>query len=168
MIYDITFQDEHEVKTTLAHALAIVERIQGKYAFVRLDEYPEPLKVVGKFEHTGDDVDENDQFSYELEVGQVVFVAMIYVGDDTFQHSCYNEREKDWVYSVVEEGKKTKIIEVALLNKEDVTAKVAYREGKTASFISAKGDAAQEFVNKVARTPSKPKIIMPEKPKIIT
>lgn len=166
MIYDITFEDEHEVKTNLAHALGRVEEVKGKYAYVRIDEYPELIKVVGIYE-TPEDTDEEDQFELKLEENMMVFVAMIYVGDDVFQHSCYIEREDDWVFTLVEEGKKTDIKEVTLLNKHSVTAKLAVREGKTPSFISAAGEAAQEFVNKIAKTPTRKKIIMPEKPKII-
>jgi hypothetical protein len=162
MIYDVKFKDEHEVVTNLAHALGRVEERKGNYAYVRIDEYPELLKVIGEFE-TPEDTPEEDQFSFNLEVNQMVFVAMIYVGNDTFQHSCYYERENDWIYSIVEIGKKTKDIEVALLNHDDVTAELAVREGKTPSFISATGAAAQEFVNKIAKTPTRKKIIMPEK-----
>jgi len=107
----------------------------------------------------------------------MLFVAMIYVGGDIFQHSCYIQRENDWIYTLLQEGNKTKDIEVTILNSSDVDAKVAIREGKAPSFISAMGNAAQEFVNKIAVTPTtkkliKPGLILPEnfspdQPKII-
>jgi len=163
MIYDITFADENKIKTTLAHALGRVETIKNRYAYVRIDEYPEPIKVIGKYESSNVD----DSFLFELETNQMVFVAMIYVGNDEFQHSCYHQRDNDWVYTLVQVGKKTSDIEVTLLNSSDVTASLAIREGKTPSFISAKGNAAQEFVDKITKAPVRKKLILPETPKLI-
>lgn len=163
MLYDLRFKDEHDVETRICYALGRVEMVRGKYAMVRVDEFPDLIKILGKYDNSKDASDDVDVIQFELEEGQFVFVHMVYIGDDKFQHICSHQRENDWVYTIIEEGKKTKTIEVSLLDEGSVSAKESIRdEGRSPSFISASAGSAQEFVNKVARAPSP--IIKPEKP----